>query len=137
MADRNPERLAAERFDLLADRADELGPDIRPGIPTGYYELFAVVAEGTLDDLEQELDRRDADLSERSLAEFYTLADAWLIGPPDDPKMRAYLIKEDNCSPEQAERVLARMRELGRERGLASSHSFADTLRLREGQEDR
>jgi hypothetical protein len=31
MADRNPERLAAERFDLLADRADELGLDIRRG----------------------------------------------------------------------------------------------------------
>jgi hypothetical protein len=53
-----------------------------------------------------------------ALADSYVLADAWLVAPPDDPRMREWLIEEEECSPERAELVLDRMRELGDERGL-------------------
>jgi hypothetical protein len=63
----------------------------------------------------------EAELLKRSAwetADFYVLADTWLIATPDDPKMRDWLIEEEGCSPEEAALVLARMRVLGRERGL-------------------
>jgi hypothetical protein len=46
-------------------------------------------------------------------AEFYTLEDGWLIAGPDDPSMRDRLIHDEGMSPELADDVLTKMRELG------------------------
>jgi hypothetical protein len=45
-------------------------------------------------------------------ADFYTLEDGWLIKDPDDPAMRDWLIEEEGMSPDFADQVLAKMREL-------------------------
>lgn len=45
-------------------------------------------------------------------ADFYTLNDGWLIAAPDDPAMRNRLIEEEGMSPDFADEVLAKMREL-------------------------
>jgi hypothetical protein len=46
-------------------------------------------------------------------ADFFTLEDGWLVASPDDPAMRERLIDEEGMSPDFAEEVLAKMRELG------------------------
>jgi hypothetical protein len=46
-------------------------------------------------------------------ADFYTLDDGWLVSPPDDPAMRERLIHDEGMSPDLADDVLAKMRELG------------------------
>jgi hypothetical protein len=43
-------------------------------------------------------------------AEYFTLADGWVVAAPDDPAMRAWLLEEEGMSPELADAVLARMR---------------------------
>ncbi len=45
-------------------------------------------------------------------ADFYMLADAWLIAPPDDPSLRQYLIDSEWLDPDFADEVIAKMREL-------------------------
>jgi hypothetical protein len=45
-------------------------------------------------------------------AEFFTLEDGWVIAGPDDPAMRQHLIDQEGMSPEFADQVLAKMREL-------------------------
>jgi hypothetical protein len=49
-------------------------------------------------------------------AEYFTLDDGWLFAAPDDPAMRERLLDEEGLSPELADLVLAKMRELGAER---------------------
>jgi hypothetical protein len=46
-------------------------------------------------------------------ADFFTLEDGWLIASPDDPAMRERLVDEEGMSPDFADQVLAKMRELG------------------------
>jgi hypothetical protein len=46
-------------------------------------------------------------------ADFFTLEDGWLVAAPDDPAMRARLLDEEGMSPDFADLVLAKMRELG------------------------
>jgi hypothetical protein len=46
-------------------------------------------------------------------ADFFTLDDGWLVASPDDPAMRTRLIDEEGMSPDFADEVLAKMRELG------------------------
>jgi hypothetical protein len=46
-------------------------------------------------------------------ADFFTLEDGWLVASPDDPAMRERLIDEEGMSPDFADEVLAKMRELG------------------------
>ncbi len=65
-------------------------------------------------------------------ADFYTMADGWLIAAPDDPEMRQYLIEEEFMDPEFADLVLAKMRELAVSLGFGEAEnrrSFADTIR--------
>jgi hypothetical protein len=45
-------------------------------------------------------------------AEFFTLEDGWLVAPPDDPAMRDRLVDEEGMSPDLADLVLAKMKEL-------------------------
>jgi hypothetical protein len=45
-------------------------------------------------------------------AEFFTLDDGWLVASPDDPAMRERLIDGEGMSPDFADQVLAKMREL-------------------------
>ena len=61
-------------------------------------------------------DLPDDELRERQVAwyaDFFTLEDGWLIASPDDPAMRERLIDEEGMSPDFADQVLAKMRELG------------------------
>lgn len=46
-------------------------------------------------------------------ADYFTLEDGWLVAAPDDPAMRERLLDEEGMSPDLADRVLAKMRELG------------------------
>jgi hypothetical protein len=46
-------------------------------------------------------------------AEYFALDDGWLYAAPDDPAMRERLLDEEGMSPEFADLVLAKMRELG------------------------
>jgi hypothetical protein len=46
-------------------------------------------------------------------ADFFTLDDGWLVADPDDPAMRSRLVDEEGMSPDFANEVLAKMRELG------------------------
>jgi hypothetical protein len=46
-------------------------------------------------------------------AEYFTLDDGWLYAAPDDPAMRERLIDEEGMSPDFADQVLAKMKELG------------------------
>jgi hypothetical protein len=46
-------------------------------------------------------------------AEYFTLDGGWLYAAPDDPAMRERLLDEEGMSPELADLVLAKMRELG------------------------
>jgi len=60
-------------------------------------------------------DLTDDELRERQAfwyADFYTLNNGWLISDPDDPAMRDRLIQEEGMSPDFADEVLAKMREL-------------------------
>jgi hypothetical protein len=60
-------------------------------------------------------DLTEDELRERQVlwyADFYTLNDGWLIADPDDPAMRDLLIAEEGMSPDLADQVLAKMREL-------------------------
>jgi hypothetical protein len=60
-------------------------------------------------------DLTDEELRERQAtwyAEFFTLDDGWLVAPPDDPAMRDRLLNGEGMSPEFADLVLAKMREL-------------------------
>jgi hypothetical protein len=60
-------------------------------------------------------DLSDDELRERQAtwyAEFFTLEDGWLVAPPDDPAMRERLLDAEGMSPELADLVLAKMREL-------------------------
>jgi len=45
-------------------------------------------------------------------ADYFTLDDGWLYAAPDDPAMRDRLLNEEGLSPELADQVLAKMREL-------------------------
>jgi hypothetical protein len=54
-----------------------------------------------------------------SEANLLVMRDAWVIAHPDDPTMRAYLIQELDADERFADAVLARMREIGAELGLA------------------
>jgi hypothetical protein len=45
-------------------------------------------------------------------AEYFTLEGGWLVAPPDDPAMRDRLLDEEGMSPDLADLVLAKMREL-------------------------
>lgn len=58
---------------------------------------------------EDELMERQA----RWYAEYFTLDDGWLYAAPDDPAMRERLTDDEGMSPELADLVLAKMRELG------------------------
>ena len=49
-------------------------------------------------------------------AERYTLADGWEISHPDDPRMRRYLLDDEGMHPDFADAVLAKMRDLTRNR---------------------
>jgi hypothetical protein len=58
----------------------------------------------------------DDELRERQAAwyaEYFTLDDGWLYAAPDDPAMRERLIDEEGMSPDFADQVLAKMKELG------------------------
>jgi hypothetical protein len=60
-------------------------------------------------------DLTEDELRERQVlwyADFYTLNDGWLIADPDDRAMRDLLIAEEGMSPDLADQVLAKMREL-------------------------
>jgi hypothetical protein len=60
-------------------------------------------------------DLSDDELRERQAtwyAEYFTLDDGWLYAAPDDPAMRERLLNEEGMSPELADLVLAKMREL-------------------------
>ena len=57
----------------------------------------------------------EAELRERQAtwySEFFITEDGWLVAPPDDPAMRERLTGEEGLSPEVADAVLAKMREL-------------------------
>jgi len=61
-------------------------------------------------------DLSDDELRERQAtwyAEYFTLDDGWLYASPDDPAMRERLLDEEGLSPELADLVLAKMRDLG------------------------
>jgi hypothetical protein len=61
-------------------------------------------------------DLSDDEVRERQAAwyaEFFTLEDGWLVAAPDDPAMRERLLDEEGMSPDLADQVLAKMRELG------------------------
>jgi hypothetical protein len=82
-----------------------------------YLERLEQWAEKVLDDTTRLPDDLDGgQLREREAlwyADFYTLEDGWLVAGPDDPEMRAQLIEEEGMSPDFADEVLAKMRELG------------------------
>jgi hypothetical protein len=57
----------------------------------------------------------DEELYDRAViraAESWMLTDGWVIGDPDDPAVRAYLIEGEGYDPGFADDVLAKMREL-------------------------
>ena len=61
-------------------------------------------------------DLSEDELRERQAAwyaDYFTLEDGWLFAAPDDPAMRERLLDEEGMSPEFADLVLAKMRELG------------------------
>jgi hypothetical protein len=61
-------------------------------------------------------DLSDDELRERQAtwyADYFTLDDGWLYAAPDDPAMRVRLLDEEGMTPEFADLVLAKMRELG------------------------
>jgi hypothetical protein len=82
----------------------------------GNLERLEQWANKVLDDsarLSEDLD--EAELRERQAlwyADFFTLEDGWLVAAPDDPAMRDRLIGEEGMSPEFADEILAKMREL-------------------------
>ena len=60
-------------------------------------------------------DLSEAELRERQAlwyADFFTTEDGWLVAAPDDPVMRERLTGEEGLSPDFADEVLAKMREL-------------------------
>jgi hypothetical protein len=87
-----------------------------------------VAQQEVLDRLEQwaqkvtaESEQLPEDLTEDELrqrqaawyADYFTLEDGWLFAAPDDPAMRDRLLDEEGMSPDFADLVLAKMRELG------------------------
>jgi hypothetical protein len=82
----------------------------------GNLERLEQWAAKVLDDsarLPEEL--TEAELREHQAqwyAEFFTTDDGWLVASPDDPAMRERLTVEEGMSPELADEVLAKMREL-------------------------
>jgi len=76
---------------------------------------FDDIVQGVEDSLTpEERDAREA----LETAAFYVLLDAWLIGHPDDPTVREYLIEEDGWDEDYADLVLAKVREIGADRGI-------------------
>ena len=73
-------------------------------------------AQKVLDDAERlPEDLTEDELRERQVlwyADFFTLEDGWLVASPDDPAMRERLIDEEGMSPDFADEILAKMREL-------------------------
>jgi hypothetical protein len=73
------------------------------------------------DKVAAESERLPEDLTEDQLleqqaiwyADFFTVEDGWLVAPPDDPAMRDRLLNDEGMSPDLADRVLAKMREIG------------------------
>jgi hypothetical protein len=69
----------------------------------------------------EESERLPEDMSEEELreqeaswyADFFTLEDGWLVASPDDPAMRERLTGEEGMSPDFADEVLTKMREMG------------------------
>jgi hypothetical protein len=83
----------------------------------GYLERLERWADKVVDDSARlSEDLTGDELQEREAlwyADFFTLEDGWLIADPDDPAMRGRLIDEEGMSPDLADEVLAKMRELG------------------------
>jgi hypothetical protein len=83
----------------------------------GYLERLERWADKVVDDSARlSEDLTGDELREREAlwyADFFTLEDGWLIADPDDPAMRGRLIDEEGMSPDLADEVLAKMRELG------------------------
>lgn len=77
-------------------------------------ERWAGKVTAESDELPEDLS--DDELRERQArwyAEYFTLDDGWLYAAPDDPAMRDRLTGEEGISPELADLVLGKMRELG------------------------
>lgn len=77
-------------------------------------EWWAGKVSADSEDLPEDLN--EDELRERQAtwyAEFFTLEDGWVVAPPDDPAMRDRLLNGEGMSPELADLVLAKMRELG------------------------
>ena len=71
--------------------------------------------EGLEDSASRPPDLSETELRERQAlwyAEFFTTDDGWLVAPLDDPAMRERLTGEEGLSPDVADAVLAKMREL-------------------------
>jgi hypothetical protein len=81
-----------------------------------YLDRLDHWAEKVLDDTSRlPQDLTEDELRERQVAwfaDFYTLQDGWLVADPDDQAMRDLLIGEEGMSPDLADQVLAKMREL-------------------------
>jgi hypothetical protein len=83
----------------------------------GYLDRLERWAQKVVEDTA----RLPEDLTEEELrehqvawyADFFTLEDGWLVASPDDPEMRERLTGEEGMSPDFADEVLAKMRELG------------------------
>jgi hypothetical protein len=86
----------------------------------GNLERLEQWAQKVLDDSARlPEDLSEAELRERQAlwyADFFTTDDGWLVAPPDDPAMRERLTVEEGLSPELADEVLAKMRELAASR---------------------
>jgi hypothetical protein len=86
----------------------------------GNLERLEQWAQKVLDDSARlPEDHSEAELRERQAlwyADFFTTDDGWLVAPPDDPAMRERLTVEEGLSPELADEVLAKMRELAASR---------------------
>ena len=82
----------------------------------GNLERLQQWADKVLDDSARlSEDLGEAELRERQAlwyADFFTLEDGGLVAAPDDPAMRDRLIGEEGMSPDFADEVLAKMREL-------------------------
>lgn len=60
-------------------------------------------------------DMPEGELRERQArwyADYFALAEGSPVGGPDDPAMRTWLIEEEGMSPDFADEVLAKMKEL-------------------------
>jgi hypothetical protein len=81
-----------------------------------YMDRLERWAEKVLDESAQLPEELPADeLREHEVtwyADFYTLGDGWLIAGPDDPAMRRWLTEDEGMSPEFADEILNKMKEL-------------------------